>query len=458
MSGIGKTSSGFRKTEYKETRSLSRVVKTLRFAHKSAAGETYISLAALNTPSEMSSQGFVNPNPADLAGALLLTQRNNLRLKSTARGELEEHLDFVVTGNSRINFVAPLVTLEDEIFIGVIDNPIKTANVVTDAASFAATGELALGVTDFPIGFPVPVTSISGSQMPSIAVFRNGQIQFQNKNNSPSGTGNYYLVPTAGGVSTVIRFNTPGATLLGGAAETVAVFPIGSLPFNPTDGMLATLETLAGQVDAIVPVLAAAAGVPESTFQAAPNSADLRQFGSDVLDARQRITALEAVVDEHVFIKNVLSSGTTDDTPVAAGYQQRRLNTLENPLTHGWVSLTTNQFTLQPGTYLLEGSFPASGENDLESLHKAKVRNVTDSSDAVIGTAELSSLLVVGATAGGTPTTTRSFVSGYITIATAKTFEIQHRIANVGSGASFGYGSGFGESEVHAVLKIRKIR
>lgn len=169
-------------------------------------------------------------------------------------------------------------------------------------------------------------------------------------------------------------------------------------------------------------------------------------------------TPVTAPTFEYVIIKNVLSSGSNDDTTVAAGYQQRKLNTLENPLGVSWASLASNQFTLQAGTYLIDGSFPATGENDTETNHKAKLRNFTDSTDAIIGTAELSSLLVVGATAGGTPSATRSLIQGSLVIVSAKTFEVQHQLSNTGSGTSFGFAATFGDSEVYAVLNITRIQ
>lgn len=54
------------------------------------------------------------------------------------------------------------------------------------------------------------------------------------------------------------------------------------------------IERLQGQIDQMVPVLAAAAGVPESTFQTGPNDVDLKQFGDKVLGYDATIATLTA--------------------------------------------------------------------------------------------------------------------------------------------------------------------
>jgi hypothetical protein len=251
MSGIGKTATGFKKREYAESRSIARAQKTLKFAHAATLGQSTIDLASLVAPVSMASLGFVNPNPADLAAAELLTHRNNLRLTSSVNGLLDEYVDYVVTGNSSIQLVAPYTAASGEVFIGVLEGVFKTGTIVTDAMKFATTDTLAVGATDILLGYPVPITGTTGSQIPSIAVFRNGRLQIQNEANSPGGTGNYYLVPTvSGGVSYTIRFNVAGVLLPDGSTESVAVFPIGYIP-TTTDSQTLNL-TLTAAYDAIV--------------------------------------------------------------------------------------------------------------------------------------------------------------------------------------------------------------
>jgi hypothetical protein len=47
--------------------------------------------------------------------------------------------------------------------------------------------------------------------------------------------------------------------------------------------MTAMIENVQGQIDQIVPTVAALAGVPEANFQISPNSVDLKQFGDKVM-------------------------------------------------------------------------------------------------------------------------------------------------------------------------------
>lgn len=293
MSGIGKTSNGYRKAEFAESRSIARTQKTLRFAHEAAVGETSINLQSLTTPSVMSVNGFVNPNSTDLIAAELLTHKNNLKLKSSLRGPMEEHLDYVVASNTTIRFLDPFIATSGEIFTGVLEGILKTGTLITDAKQFAVTDILAVGATDISLGFPIPVTGTSGSQIPSVAVFRNGRLQVQNVGNSSVATGNYWLVPGTGGISSVLRFNLAGVLLSDNSNESVVVFPIGLLPFMATDGMTAALETIAGQIDLMIPDLATVTGNPTANYQSAPNNVDLRQFATQVMGHETRITTLE---------------------------------------------------------------------------------------------------------------------------------------------------------------------
>jgi hypothetical protein len=62
---------------------------------------------------------------------------------------------------------------------------------------------------------------------------------------------------------------------------------------RPDGSMMAAIERVQGQVDQMIPTLAAVAGVDETEFQAAPNSVDLKQFGDMVTDHESRIVTLE---------------------------------------------------------------------------------------------------------------------------------------------------------------------
>jgi C1q domain len=144
------------------------------------------------------------------------------------------------------------------------------------------------------------------------------------------------------------------------------------------------------------------------------------------------------------YLKDVKSSGTTGGGFTSGSYQTRVLNTTEGD--SSFVSLSANQFTLQPGTYQIEASVPAYFVN----FHKAKLRNITDSTDAIIGSSEYTEN---SAGAGNT----RSFISGTISISSAKTFEIQHRCGTTNASNGFGVASTFGDNEVYTQVKIEKV-
>ena len=108
------------------------------------------------------------------------------------------------------------------------------------------------------------------------------------------------------------------------------------------------------------------------------------------------------------------------DTPggstTTGTFNTRDLNTeLADP--DGIVSISSNQFTLQAGTYVLKASAPAYKAQ----RHQILINNVTDSSVAVVGTSEYND--------NSTGIQTRSFAVGRVTIAAAKAFDIRQRVA-----------------------------
>lgn len=109
----------------------------------------------------------------------------------------------------------------------------------------------------------------------------------------------------------------------------------------------------------------------------------------------------------------------------------------------GIVSLSSSQFTLQAGTYFIRGRAPAYKAD----RHKVKLRNVTDGSDAIIGDSSFA----------GTADSDASWseLTGRITIAGAKTFELQHQVQTaVENARGPGYESDMGVIEVYAQVEI----
>ena len=112
------------------------------------------------------------------------------------------------------------------------------------------------------------------------------------------------------------------------------------------------------------------------------------------------------------------------------------------------VSISSNQFTLQAGTYLIVAIAPACQTGG----HQCRLYNATDAAVVQIGSAEFAR--------SGSHSQTHSFVSARVTISGAKAFEIQHRCAT--SRADYGFGVGvsgavnWGEGTLFCEVKIYK--
>lgn len=138
-------------------------------------------------------------------------------------------------------------------------------------------------------------------------------------------------------------------------------------------------------------------------------------------------------------IRDEKSSGTNGGSFTTGGWRTRDLNTLTGNASSR-VSLSSNQFTLQPGKYKIYASAPAI---EVE-FHVAKLRNVTDSTDIMGQTSY---------TKAGYGDQTASVVVAYQDISSAKVYEIQHRCADTESGDGFGEAHGYG-TEVYTVVII----
>ena len=144
-------------------------------------------------------------------------------------------------------------------------------------------------------------------------------------------------------------------------------------------------------------------------------------------------------------VRDEKSAGTDGGSFTSGSFQTRTLNTVMTNEISG-ASLSSNQIILPSGTYYIEALAPAV----YVDRHKTKLRNITDSTDTLIGTSESTGI------DSADYNTTTSFVRGRFTIAAQKTFELQHRAENT-LGFGFGYNSNFGVVEVYADVQIWKV-
>lgn len=144
-----------------------------------------------------------------------------------------------------------------------------------------------------------------------------------------------------------------------------------------------------------------------------------------------------------VLMKDVKAAGTDGGTFTSGAWQTRDLNTVENPQI--WAALAANQITLDAGTYKIIANAP--GYQCAEN--KAILRNITDATDTVIGSSEFGAVAFGGFS--------KSNIIGIFTIASTKTFEIQHQCAITSATNGFGVADNLGVDEVYTQVEITKI-
>ena len=152
-------------------------------------------------------------------------------------------------------------------------------------------------------------------------------------------------------------------------------------------------------------------------------------------DSGGKIASYAIICDEK-------SSLTSAGTFTSGDWRTRDLNT-EITDADGIVSISSNQFTLQAGTYLIKASAPAYYVYD----HMIKLYNVTASADIAFGTSEY--------TGHASGVQTRSFLVARITISAATTFEIRHKCINTKTNNGFGEATGLGV-EKYLIVEIYK--
>ena len=143
-------------------------------------------------------------------------------------------------------------------------------------------------------------------------------------------------------------------------------------------------------------------------------------------------------------VRDEKGSGTQGGAFTSGAWRTRTLSaSLTNEISGA--SLSSNQITLPSGTYFIFAS--ATGLQC--SSHTAKLRNITDSSDTLIGSVEYAS--------SSAAVTSHSFVIGRFTIASQKVFELQHQCGSTQATNGFGNAGGFSVVEVYADVQIWKV-
>lgn len=292
MSSIhGKNSLSFRRVKTEESSSSATTIsQDIKFAHKASGGDTSIDLSALVLPS-VEMPNFINPTGTELAAINLQANKKSLILVSSLNGTLLCDLSYEINTSQIItlNFAAAA----GEIFTGQLRTTQATANVV-DAETYTCTGTLIAGQTDIALGQAFDLNAYPTSQIGQVMLHIDGAQQFRNVANAtavPLADGNYEEVDAGGGLTNVLRVNQAF-----GVDVAWAVTSTGLILNSSNNVTQQQLDSISGQVDALIPTVASLAGVPETNFQAGPNDVDLKAFADKLYQACQDIDTLQAAL------------------------------------------------------------------------------------------------------------------------------------------------------------------
>ena len=150
----------------------------------------------------------------------------------------------------------------------------------------------------------------------------------------------------------------------------------------------------------------------------------------------------------YAVIADQKTSGTQSGNFVSGDWRTRDLNT-EITDADGIVSISSNQFTLQAGTYLIKWVCPVYGRG----YHQSRLRNITDgSSSGGYGTSVYSDY--------NSNVQNASIGAQRVTISGAKVYELQHRCNNSTTNND-GFGTRVGNEfstdyEMYAMCEIFK--
>jgi hypothetical protein len=144
-------------------------------------------------------------------------------------------------------------------------------------------------------------------------------------------------------------------------------------------------------------------------------------------------------------VQDQKADGTAGGTFTSGAWQIRDLNTeVFDP--DGIVTLSSNQFTLIPGTYIIDWTAPAN----ICAIHQSRLYNVTDAVVVAYG--------VIGHCHVSNVGTNPSVGYAAVVIASNTTYRIEHRCETTRLTDGFGYATPWtGNIETYTTVKITKI-
>lgn len=146
---------------------------------------------------------------------------------------------------------------------------------------------------------------------------------------------------------------------------------------------------------------------------------------------------------QYSYLREEQASGVNGGTFTSGAYRTRVLNT--KAVDEIGITLSSDQFTLPAGTYNIRARAPAIRCD----RNKTKLRNITDSTDEIVGASSFSTT--------GSASKVDSWVIGQFTITASKAFEIQHRCTTTQATNGFGAATTYGDIEVYAEVLLEKL-
>jgi len=143
------------------------------------------------------------------------------------------------------------------------------------------------------------------------------------------------------------------------------------------------------------------------------------------------------VTDAYVCVRDKKAQNTHGGTFTSGAWQTRDVNE-EQADPRSICSVASNQITLVAGTYRCHISAPAYNVDS----HQTRLRNITDGTTLLVGTAERETVDVG-----------RSFIVGRFTLAATKVLEVQHQCSVTQADTGFGYRCNFTD-EIYTIAEF----
>jgi hypothetical protein len=157
--------------------------------------------------------------------------------------------------------------------------------------------------------------------------------------------------------------------------------------------------------------------------------------------------------DSYAVICDQKTAGSNGGAFTSGSWQTRELNTEITDI-DGIVSISSNEFVLSTGSYLLKWSAPACQVN----MHQTRLYDVTGTASIISGSSENAEATMAGYPAVDNKVATKSIGFARVTVGAGVTnnYKIEHRCSSTRADHGLGVGGNFGELERFTMVEIYK--